>query len=111
MEREVFVLPNGESFMASEVFLAALEAHEETAPCIYHEPDGSIRKGTMRYTVESADVSFSAFAGLLKVGQNGQLSARGDQFFEVTISSIQSAEDHVRISGRATRKYSFKRDQ
>ncbi len=110
MEREVFVLPNGESISVWEVRYGAFKRQEESAPCTIHEKDGTVRKGTVRYTVESADVSFNALEGLLRVGQQGQLSTKDDQFFEVTISSIEKAKDHVRAFGQASRKFSYKKD-
>ena len=108
VEREVFILPNGESFSVWDVRFGSWEQREETAPCTFEERDGSKRTGTIRFTVESADISFTTFAGSLKIGQEGQLSSVNDEFFEVKISLIEPMEGNVRVFGRASRKSSFR---
>jgi hypothetical protein len=110
MDHEAFVLANGESFSVWDVSFGPVERRDESAPCQFQEPDGKIREGTIYYTVESADVSFSAFAGALRVDQAGQISSPNDQFFEVVISSIQAAGNHVRLSGRACKKSDYRRE-
>src|SRR5690348_9556714 len=98
MEREVFILPNGTSFVAWEVRFRERRRHIETAPCTYHESEHISRNGTVRITVESAEVSFCACPdSSFQVGQNGQLSSLADQFFDVTIESMEAAGDHVMV--------------
>jgi hypothetical protein len=58
--------------------------------------------------VEEANVSFCASQDSLKVGQQGQLSSSGDRFFAVVISKVEPVDDHLLISGQATRKYLYK---
>ena len=50
-----------------------------------HERDGSVRNGTVRFTVESANLSFCTFPHSLQVGQQGQLSSADDKFFDITV--------------------------
>jgi hypothetical protein len=109
VEREVFVLANGESFSVSDVCFEPLETREEISPCWIQE-HGQSRKGMMRCTIESANVSFNAVSGSLKVSDRGQLSTKDDQFFEVTISSIEPANQHERVFGQASRKFNLRTD-
>ncbi len=112
MEREVFVLPTGPSFAAWEVRLGKRRQHVESAPCNYEEAEGSFRKGTIHITVESASVSFCAYPDpAFHVGQKGQLSTPGDQFFDVTVESVEPAGDHLLVSGKALRKVKFESDR
>ena len=104
MDREVFVLPNAESVFVWNVVYGPVTRSEESAPCNVEQPDGKVAKGTIHFSVESADVTLTAFAGSLTVGQQGQLSTGEDKFFDLTISSIEAAEDYVRAFGRAVRK-------
>ena|ERR1700722_9170493 len=104
MEREVFILPDGEAFSAWDLRFCCQRQHQETCPCIFHERDGSVREGNLMVTVESADVTFSACQGSLKVGQKGQLSSSEDRFFEVEISSVEPIENYLLVSGRATKR-------
>jgi hypothetical protein len=109
MDREVFILPDGESFSAWEVRFGRPKRRREACPCTIQELNGSIRNGTLSYTVESASVSFCASQGSLKVGQQGQLSSSDDRFFDVMISRAEPVEDHLLVSGQATGKYLYKR--
>ena len=105
MQREVFILPTGRSFVAWEVRFGVPQQRVETAPATDQERDGStIRNGTAYVTVETADVKFCACPGSIAVGQKGQLSSTGDQFFEVTISAIESAGDHDLVAGHASKQ-------
>ena len=104
MEREVFILPTGESFVAWDIRFGTPEQHVETAPATEHDSDGSSsRNGTAYITVETAEVEFCTCPGSLHVAQKGQLSSAGDQFFEVTISAIEPATDRALVTGRASR--------
>jgi hypothetical protein len=59
-----------------------------------------------QFSVEAAAVGFCVSNGTLARGQNGQMSS-GDQFFEVTISSVERTADHLRVSGHAERKFDY----
>jgi hypothetical protein len=111
MAPEVFVQSNGELFSAWDVEFTQVEQHRETAPCTYYEPDGSVRKGTMVFTIETAQVSFCASVGAVRVGLQGQLSSTEDRFYEVTISSAEPEQEHIRVVGKATRKVSVENDR
>src|SRR5690348_17314669 len=88
MEREVFILPTGISFLAWDVQFSKPQQHVETKPVSHCESDGRIsRNGTLLVTIETSQVEFCACAGSLAVGQQGQLSSMGDQFFGVTVSA------------------------
>jgi hypothetical protein len=101
MEHEVFIPSNGEMFYAWDVRLTVLEQRRESCPCTFHERDGTVRKGKMYYTLELGKVSFRASPGTVAVGHQGQLSSTNDQFYDVTVSSLQSEEEHVLVSGEA----------
>ncbi len=105
MDREAFVLENGDSFFAWTIDFDGWERHEETRPITFHEQDGTVRKGKITFTVESANIRFSASMGSLKEGQTGQLSWNDDRFFEVTISAVKQAQDRLEVSGRAVRQF------
>ena len=109
MQREALVLTDGESFSVWDITFAEMKQQRETHPCMIHEPDGSSRKGTVSFTVESAAVSFCASVGILARSQKGQMSS-GDQFFEITISSVECTADHLRVSGHAERKFDYQRN-
>jgi hypothetical protein len=106
MKREALVMTDGESFSVWDVTFGEMKQQRETHPCMIREPDGSSRKGTISFTVESATVSFCASIGMLAIGRKGQMSS-GDQFFEVTISSVEPAADHLRVSAHAERKCDY----
>jgi hypothetical protein len=112
MEREVFILPNGTSFTAWQVRFGERRQHIESVPCTYHESERISRNGTVHITVESAEVSFCACPdSSFQVGQKGQLSSSEDQFFDVSIGSIEPAGDHVIVCGKASRKAKFGRER
>ncbi len=111
MEREVFVLPNGESFSAWDVRLEAREERHKSRPCFHEQPDGTRRYGEVRFKVESARVSFCAQPGTVHVGQRGQLSSSGDLFYNVRVSFIELAEGHVVVTGDATREFDHEWDR
>ena len=111
MAPEVFVQSNGELFSAWDVQLTQVEQHRETAPCTYHERDGSVRKGKVFFTIETAQVSFCACLDTVRVGLQGQLSFTDDRFYEVTISSAERDQNHLRVVGKATRKDSVENDR
>jgi hypothetical protein len=111
MAPEVLVQSNGELFSAWDVQFSHVEQHRETAPCTYHERDGSVRKGKVFFTIETAQVSFYACVGTVRVGLQGQLSSTDDRFYEVTISSAEPEEEHLRVVGKATRKVSVENDR
>jgi hypothetical protein len=92
MDREVFVLWNGDSFSAWNVQFEARKEHRETIPCLH--------------TVESATVSFCSTPGTVHVGQWGQLSL-GDLFYDVKVSLIELAEGHVIVRGGAIRTFGY----
>jgi hypothetical protein len=108
MEREVFILPDGEAHSAWDLCFSSPRQHQETYPCIFHEHDGSTREGNATETVETAEVTFSACQGSVKVGQKGQLSSSEDRFFDVEITSVKSIENYLLVSGRATRRIHHK---
>lgn len=109
MEREVFILPTGTSFLAWDVEFSKPQQHVETKPVSHCECDGRIsRNGTLRITIETSQVKFRACVGSLAVGQQGQLSSVGDQFVGVTVSAIKAAGDHALISGQASRRVDTK---
>ena len=111
MHREVFVLPDGESFLAWNLQFTEAQQRRESCPCTYHEKDGTVRKGTMHYTLETAKVSFCACPDSARLGVRGQLSAVDDKFFEVTISSLEPSEDHILVSGQASRMFDHAKDR
>ena len=109
MEREVFILPTGISFLAWDVQFSKPQQHVETKPVSHCESDCRIsRNGTLLVTMETSQVEFCTCAGSLAVGQQGQLSSMGDQFFGVTVSAIETAGDHALISGQASRRVDTK---
>ena len=111
MDREVFITSNGESFFAWDVQFKGTERRRESRPCTYHEKDGSVRQGSVQYTLESAEVRFCASPGSVRVGLQGQLSSVDDTFFEVTVSCLQPAEDHVLVLGQASRMFDHEKDR
>ena len=111
MEHEVFAHSNGEMFYAWDVQFADLEQRRESGPCTYHEKGNRPRKGKMCFTLETANVSFSAAEGCGQVGLQGMLSSPGDQFYDVTISSIEPKQGYVRVFGRAAKKSGFEKDR
>lgn len=104
MQREVFILPGGESFFAWDIHFATAKQRKESQPCYHHYDDGSVRKGVLHYTIESAEVSFRTYAGSVRIGIQGQLSTADEVFYEVTISSLKPAGDQILVWGMATRK-------
>lgn len=109
MEREVFIMSNGKSFSAWDVQFSMPQQHVETNPVSHYEPDGKIsRHGKIHRTVETSQVRFCAYTGSLAVGQKGQLSAMGDQFFGVTVSAVEAAGSHELVRGQASRDIDFK---
>jgi hypothetical protein len=110
MPREVFVMSNGDSVLAWDLKFSAVARHQEKLPLLIQEPGGKFRRGTLRCTVESADVSFCAYKDSVEVGQEGQLSTERDEFFEVAIVALHPSKNEVRVSGRATRKIAFERE-
>jgi hypothetical protein len=111
MTSEVFVQANGEVFSAWNVEFTRSQQHRETVPCTYHERDGTVRKGKVFFTIETALVSFCACVATFRVGVEGQLSSSDDRFYEVTISSVEPQGDHARVSGKAQRKVSVEQDR
>jgi len=107
---EVFILPDCQSFFAWNVQFSETERRRESCPCTYHEKDGSVRKGLVQYTLESASISFCALPGTIRVGHQGQISSTDDQFYDVTVSSLEPAEGHVLVGGQATRKFAYEKD-
>jgi hypothetical protein len=59
--------------------------------------------------VEFAMVNFCASSGTLAVGEKGQMSSN-DQFYEITISSVEREIDHLRVSACAERRFDFKKN-
>jgi hypothetical protein len=110
MDHEVFISSDGESFFGWNVQFTGTERRRESRPCTYHEKDGSERSGNAHYTLESAEVCFCASPGSVRVGLRGQLSSADDMFFEVTISSLQPAQDHVVVLGGASRIFDHEKD-
>jgi len=96
MDREVFVLSNGDSFSVWNVQFDARKENRETIPC--------------SHSVESAKVSFCTAPGTLHVGQWGQLSS-SDLFFDVKVSFIELAEGHVIVSGDAIREFGYEEER
>lgn len=109
MPREAFVLLNGESFSIWEITFTEVKRQRESHPCLIQEPDGRTREGTISFTMESGTVSFSAPVDMFASGSRGQMSS-GDEFFEVTISSVKPEADHLRVSGRAERRFDYKKN-
>jgi len=107
MEREAFVFENGQTFTAWNVQLTGFRQHRETFPRKGLEADGSFRGNILRYIVETADVSFCALPGTIVVGQHGQLSSGDDGFYDVTVCSVEGADDHILVCGEATRKFGY----
>jgi hypothetical protein len=111
MDHEVFIPANGEMFYTWHVRYTSLEERRESGPCTYHDRNGTVRKGKLYYTVESATVSFCAPAGSIRAGQKGQLSSTDDRFYDVIVASVQPAEQHLLVSGDATRKFAYEKDR
>lgn len=111
MEHEVFIQSDGEMFYAWDVRFTVLEQRRESCPCTFHERDGTVRKGMLYYTLESAKVSFRASSRTVAVGHQGQLSSKSDQFYDVTASALQSEGEHFLVSGEAKRKFDHGRDR
>lgn len=103
MQREVFILPTGQSFVAWEVRFGVRQRRVETLPATDQKHDSNARKGTAYVTIETADVTFCTWPGSLAVGQEGQLSSTGDEFFEVKISAIESGGEHDLVGGHASK--------
>src|SRR5262245_39609098 len=111
MDHEVFVQADGELVSAWDVQLSDVEQQHKSEPCTYHERDGSVRKGLVHFMLESAAVRFSAPVNSVEVGQKGLMSATDDRFYDVMVSKIEPERDHVRVLGRATRKFSYEQDR
>jgi hypothetical protein len=111
MQREAFVFENGQTFTAWNVQFGGFKQEREVRPCKYLEVDGSFREGTLRCVVESAEVKFCALPGTITVGQQGQLSCEDDRFYDVTVSFVEPAHDHVLVCGEATRKFDCETDR
>jgi hypothetical protein len=107
MLREALVLPDGESFSIREIAFSDLKQQRETHPCVLHEPEKKTHKGSISYTLESATVSFRATLGGLSAGRKGQMSSN-DQFYEVTVLSVDRETDHFRVTARAERTFDLK---
>ena len=109
MEREVFVLANGETFSAWDLSFSFMEEHSETSPLKMQARDGNfLKKGTITFTVKAGTVHFHAVPGTAQVGRSGQLSSREDWFWDVTISTVEPAAEHDLVSGKASRKLGHK---
>jgi len=108
MQREVFIVPTGQSFIAWEVRFGVRQQRVESAHATDQKSGSTIRNGTAYVTLETAEVKFCSCPGSLAVGQKGQLSSTGDEFFEVTISAIESSGDHDLVAGHATRQVSIR---
>ena len=108
MEREVFVIPDGESFFASNVEFGPFERHRETRQGTLY---GTTRQIIWRFTVETAQVSFRLPLGAIREGVRGQLSTSGDKFFEVTVVSLEAKDDHLLVLGEARRTFDHECDR
>ena len=104
MEREVFIQPTGKSAVAWDLLFGAPQQHVETRPAADQSEGLPSRTGRAYITIESMEVKFRAYPGSLAVGQKGQLSSKGDQFFDVSITAIEEARDHSVVIGQASRQ-------
>lgn len=109
MDREVFILPTGTSSLVWDLQFGTTQQHVETTPATEQKSDGgTVRNGTAYATIETGQIKFCACHGSLEIGQTGQLSSAGDQFFDVTISAIEAAGDHAAVTGYASRTVEFR---
>ncbi len=100
----MFIQPTGKSALVWELRFGTPQQHVETTPATEHERDGRpSRNGTAHITIEKMEVKFCAHAGSAAVGQKGQLSSKGDKFFDVTITAIEAAGDNILVIGHASR--------
>ena len=106
MQREALVLTDGRAFSVWQTTFSELKRERTNSPCMIQERDGSSRNGSITFTVESATVSFCASHGNLAAGEKGQLSSI-DEFYEITISSVERETDHLRVSACAERRFDF----
>jgi hypothetical protein len=104
MEREVFIQPSGKSVLAWDLLFGAPQQHIEIRPAVDNSEGHPSRTGRAHITIESTEVKFCAYPGSLAVGEKGQLSSNGDQFFDVTITGIAPAGDHCLVIGNASRE-------
>ena len=109
MEREALVFADGKNFAIWDVTFGEITRHQKTCPCEVHAADGSISKGTVTFTVESAIVFFSASSGVIATGVTGQMSS-GDHFWAATILEVERAEGHLREKAEAQRETHSQRD-
>ncbi len=110
MEREVFVLPNGETVLAWDLKFGPMAQQVETKPCKFEEAIGTFRNGTITFTVETGAVRFRICEGTLQAGLTGQLSTKDDSFYEVEITSIEADGEHELVTGTATRTLRIRSD-
>jgi hypothetical protein len=111
MDQEVFVQADGELVSAWDIQFTDVQQQRKTEPCTYHERDGTVRKGVVHFTLESAAVTFSAPTSSVRVGQQGLMSATEDRFYDVTVSTVEPEQDHIRVAGNATRKFAYEQDR
>ena len=101
------VFDNGQTVTAWNVLLTGFRQHRETVPREALEAGSSFSGNVLRYIVETADVSFCALPGTIVVGQQGQLSSEDNGFYDVTISSVEPASDHILVQGEARREFGY----
>ena len=98
MEREVFVLRNGDSFSTWKVQFDGLKEHREDL-------------GRYSYTIESARVRFCATPATVHVGEWGLLSSANGRFYDVKVTFIELAQGHVVVHGDASRTFDHKENR
>src|SRR4051812_14236966 len=77
---------NSATSHAIEVQFEGMERKRESAPCTYNEKDGTARKGTIYYTLETAKVRFRAPVGVVRAGHQGQMSSIGDHLKTIKLA-------------------------
>lgn len=113
MEHEVFIREGVgfDSCYAWNVRFSDIEHQRQSRPCTYHERNGTVRKGQMHFTLESAQVTLLTRSGALRTGERGQLSHTNDEFYQVTILRVEARGAHDFVRGQAERQFANEPDR
>jgi hypothetical protein len=113
MEHEVFIREGVgfDSCYAWNVRFSDIQQERQTYPCSFHARDGTVRKGQVNFTLESAQVTFFTSPGAVSIGERGQMSYTNDEFYEITVLGVESQGDHDFVRGQAKRQFGHEPDR
>jgi hypothetical protein len=101
MDREVFVLANGESFTVWDVRISNVRVEQRTfkymEKCCGGDQCSEIER-ERTYPVEAASIEFRAAPGKLERGMHGQLSVGNDSFYVATILTVERLGDTIFVT-------------